>query len=779
MQKTRAGKSVRSPQVRNAPPPEGLKKAFEAYARADLAEAERLCRGVAASRPDLFDAWHLLGVIQSGLGKGDKALISYARALALRPDSFEALTNRGAALHDLGRFAQALECYEAALMRRPDFLHALTNRGMALFALKRFAEALASYEAALSVQPNYPDALARRGAVLHELSRFEEALASYDRALALRPGDPETLYNRGTSLGRLHRLEEALASYDRALALRPDYPEALANRGSALFELKRFEQALANYERALAVRPTDWEALDNSGSALHELKRYSEALSRFDRVLAVHPGHPDALYNRGNTLVSLKRFADALINFDRTLAVRPDHPHAFGAAANAALKLCDWERRAQFAAQMDAQVYERKSIVSPFVLLGYSGDPALHLQCARNYVAQLTPPTPRPSWTGDAHRNEKLRVAYLSADFNKHAVAYLIAELIERHDRSRFEILAISFGEDDGSEIRARLVRGFDQFHDVRGRSDREIAQFVQGLQVDIAVDLMGFTQKSRFGVFACHPAPVQVNYLGFPGTTGADFIDYIIADRTVAPPEHQPYYAEQIVRLPDCYQVNDTRRKISERAPTRVEAGLPEHGFVFCCFNNVWKITPEVFDIWMRLLDKVEGSVLWLLGAHEGAEPNLRKEARARGIDPARVVFAAPAPLADHLARHRLADLFLDTLPYNAHVTASDALWAGLPLLTCAGNSFSGRVAASLLGALDLPELVTQNLQEYEAAALQLAKEPERLQQLRDRLGRNRSTHPLFDIDRFRRHIESAYIEMGKIWQSGETPRSFDVAAE
>jgi protein O-GlcNAc transferase len=269
------------------------------------------------------------------------------------------------------------------------------------------------------------------------------------------------------------------------------------------------------------------------------------------------------------------------------------------------------------------------------------------------------------------------------------------------------------------------------------------------------------------------------VNYLGFPGTTGADFIDYILADRTVAPPELQPYFAEKIVRLPDCYQVNDTRRKISQRAPTRAEAALPEHAFVFCCFNNVWKVTPDVFDIWTRLLDKVEGSVLWLLAAHEDAQPNLHKEARARGIDPARLVFAAPLPLEDHLARHRLADLFLDTLPYNAHVTASDALWAGLPLLTCAGDSFSGRVAASLLGALELPELVTQNLQEYEATALQLAQEPERLRQLRNRLERNRSTHPLFDIDRFRRHIESAYIEMWTIWQSGEGPRSFDVTAE
>jgi protein O-GlcNAc transferase len=780
MQKVRTGKNIQSSAIRRAsPPPEGLLKAFAAYSGGNLPEAERLCRAVTASRPDLFDAWHLLGVIQSGLRKSDKALMSYDRALALRPDAAEALTNRGAALHDLGRFAQALESYDAALARRPDFVHAITNRGIALHAMKRFEEALASCESALAIHSDNPEALARRGAVLHELSRFEEALASYDRALALRPGDPETLYNRGTSLGRLHRLEEALESYDRALELRPDYTEAIANRGAALFDLRRFEQALASFDRALAVRPADSETRYKRGVALHGLKRHAEALSSFDRALAIRPDDADALYNRGNTLVSLKRFAAALADFDQTLAIRPDHPHAFGAAANCAIQLCDWERRAQFAEQMTAQVEKRTSIVSPFILLGFSDDPALQLQCARNYVAQMIPSPPQLLSGGSAQRGEKLRVAYLSADFRKHPTAYHVAELIERHDRSRFEIVGISFGPDDDSEIRKRLIEAFDQFHDVRGLSDRDVAKFVHGLEVDIAVDLTGLTQDSRFGVLAFRPAPIQVDYLGFPGTMGADFIDYILADKTVAPPEHQPFFAEKIVRLPDSYQVNDTKRRISPHSPTRVEAGLPEHGFVFCCFNNVWKITPETFDIWMRLLERVEASVLWLLASHDGAEVNLRKEARARGVDPGRLAFAAPLPLEEHLARHRLADLFLDTLPYNAHTTASDALWVGLPLVTCEGVAFAGRVAASLLGALDLPELVTRDAGEYEAVALRLAREPRRLQELRDRLARNRLTRPLFDVERFRRHLESAYFEMWEIWQRGEPPRSFDVVAE
>jgi len=369
-------------------------------------------------------------------------------------------------------------------------------------------------------------------------------------------------------------------------------------------------------------------------------------------------------------------------------------------------------------------------------------------------------------------------IAYLSADFHRHATAYLMAELFERHDRSRFEVIGVSFGVDDKSDMRRRLVAAFDQFYDVRRKRDEEVAKLLHDLQVDIAIDLKGYTQDSRPGILAYRPTPIQASYLGFPGTMGAEFIDYIIADETVVPFDHQPFYAEKIVHLPDCYQVNDTKRNIAERTPTRQEAGLPERGCVFCCFNNNWKITPEVFSVWIRLLHAVEGSVLWLFRDNESAERNLRKEAQARGIDPARLVFAGRLPLEDHLARHRLADLFLDTLPCNAHTTASDALWVGLPVLTCMGNAFAGRVAASLLKAIGLPELVTHSIEDYEALALRLAKDPSLLEGYRNRLATNRLTHPLFDTDRFRHHIEAAYLQMWEIWQRGEQPRSFAVEA-
>ena len=690
---------------------QALSRAIAAYNAGQLVEAEQLCQQIINTKRDLFDALHLLAVVQSRLGKKDTALASYDRALALRPDSAEVLFNRSSTLFALKRFAEALASYDRALKVRPDYAEALCNRGLTLHELKRFAEALVSYDRALKVRPDYADALSNRGVTLHELKRFDEALASYDRARMLRPDSAETLSNRGNTLKELKWFEEALASYNSALALRPDYADALSNRGAALRELKRFEEALASYDRALEVKP--------------------------------------------------------------------DHARAFNGIADCVNRLCDWGRKRDVADEVIANISGRKSIISPFTLLGYSGDPLVQLQCARNYVADKVPSLSPTLWPGATWHHDKVRIAYLSADFHQHATAYLMAELFERHDRSRFEIIGVSFGVDDKSEMRKRLVAAFDQFCDVRSKSDEEVVQLLGALEVDIAIDLKGYTQDFRLGIFAYRPAPVQVSYLGFPGTMGAEFIDYIIADKTVAPFEHQSFYTEKIVHLPDCYQVNDTKRRIAERTPTRQEVGLSEQGFVFCCFNNNWKITPDVFSVWMRLLHAVEGSMLWLLSDNTSAERNLRMEAQARGIDAARLVFANRLPLEDHLARYRLADLFLDTLPCNAHTTASDALWTGLPVVTWLGESFAGRVAASLLNAIGLPELVTHSIEDYEALALRLAKDPALLEGYRNQLAKNRLTHPLFDADRFRRHIEAAYLQIWETWQRGEQPKGFAVEAE
>jgi predicted O-linked N-acetylglucosamine transferase (SPINDLY family) len=452
---------------------------------------------------------------------------------------------------------------------------------------------------------------------------------------------------------------------------------------------------------------------------------------------------------------------------------------AFGGAANCAAKLCAWDRWTRFAVELPAHIADGKAVVSPFMLLGYSDDPALQRQCARNYSDHRVPSSPTPLWTGGARRHDKIRVAYLSADFRRHPMTSVITGLFEAHDRAAFEISGISFGIDDGSPMRRRLIAAFDRFDDVRGMVDEEIAKLLYEHEIDIAIDRNGHTRDSRPGILARRPAPVQVNYLGYPGTMGARFIDYIIADKVVVPFEHQQFFTEKIVHLPDCYQVNDDKRKIADTTPTRREAGLPERGFVFCCFNNNWKITPAMFDIWMRLLHRVEGSVLWLLRDNDGAERNLRQEAALRGVDPARLVFAGRLPAEAHLARHRLADLFLDTLPYNAHTTASDALWVGLPVVTCMGETFAARVAASLLRAIGMPELIAADLADYETLALRLAQDSALLAGTKAKLQWQRDTHPLFDTGRFARHIEAAYRTMEEIRQRGEAPRSFVVAPD
>jgi len=716
------------------------------------------------------------GVVLSTLGREDEALDSYKKALAITPNYAEAWSNRGNALLKLKRYEEALKAYDRAIAARPDYAEALYNRGNVFKELGRRDEALICYDRAIAAQPGLTPCYVNRGVLLGDLGRNEEALADYDKVLALAPGNVEATYNRGHVLERLKRYDDALKAYDQAVALKPDLAEAYANRGNALRELKRFTEALASYDRALELRPDMVEALSNRGMILHELKRPEEALPCYDRALAIRPDYIDALNNRGQTLQELKRFAEAQADFDRVLALDPGHDHAFSGAASCAINLCDWERRERLAPDIAAHVASGQSAFSSFVLFGYSDDPALQMQCARNYITNRIPKPLPALWTGQTWRNDKIRVAYLSSDFRSHATAFLMAELFERHDRSRFETHAISFSTDDNTPMRHRLVKAFDYFHDVRTSSDPLVAQVMHDLKIDIAVDLKGYTQDARTEILEYRPCPIQVNYLGYPGSMGSRVMDYIIGDKTVTPLSDAAFFSEKIVQLPDSYQVNDTHRTASPQVPTRAQAGLPEQGVVFCSFNNNWKITPAMFDVWMRLLRAIEGSVLWLLGDNDGSMRNLRLEAQKRGVDPSRLVFAERMVPDEHLARHALADLFLDTLPCNAHTTASDALWVGLPLLTSEGHTFAGRVAASLLRAVNMPELVTTSLADYEVLALKLARDPAKLGELRQRLLQNRLTVPLFNPARFARHIEAAYTTMWETWQRGEAPHTFAV---
>jgi predicted O-linked N-acetylglucosamine transferase (SPINDLY family) len=729
-------------------------------------------------RPGDADALYNRGVVLTNLGRHADALASYDQALAIRPDHVPPLFNKANTLAALGQYDRARATYDALLATAPNHVDALSDRGNVLAKLGRRAEALASFDRALAIQPTHVNALSNRGNVLKDAGRHEEALAMYDRALAVDPRHAASLGNRGNVLLELQRHEEAVASFDRALAPAPHDPELLFNRACALERLHRFADALADLDRSLAHRPDSAKALHNRGNILAYLGRAEEAAESYGRALALEPDRADTHHNRGNVLTTLHRHAQAIADYQRAFALDPHHPHAFDSLAFAQLSACNWAEAARLAEPAEAALLGGGLPVGPAYPLYYFGNAAYQLVAARAYLRANCAPARAPLPPRSGGRFDKLRIAYLSSDFRLHPVAAAIVELLERHDRSRFEILGVSFGRDDASAIRSRLVRTFDAFHDVAAQDDRTVAELLRRLDVHIAVDLNGLTRGWRPGVLAHRPAPIQVAYLGYPGTTGADFIDYILADQTVLPLDQQPFFAERIVHLPDCYHPNDTTRLLSG-TPERRALGLPDGAFVFCCFNQSHKISAVSFDTWMRLLARVAGSVLWLSPMNDCAMDNLRRAAAARGIDPNRVIFATRLErIEDHLARHRQADLFLDTLPYNAHSTAIDALWAGLPVVTCAGSAFAGRVGASLLKAVGLSELTATDLEEYEALAAKLATDELRRRSIRNRLEENRTGRPLFDTDRLRRHIEAAYATMWDIHARGENPRNFRVEA-
>ena len=569
----------------------------------------------------------------------------------------------------------------------------------------------------------------------------------------------EITYDQALSLHRQGRLAEADALYAQALAQKPDLVEAHNNRGAIRQLAGDWDGALACYDSALRHRPAYVEALANRGNCLIHLRRWPQALAAFDATLKLSPGRVSALNGRAGTLGKLKRFPEALAAYGALRAADPQNPYALGGMLVAAMQMCDWDRIEKLRPAVEAGVARGTAIVPPFLFLGFSGDPALQLRCAQNSIAEMGLSAVPSLRHGERYSHDRLRIGYLSADYCQHPVPLLVARLIETHDRARFTVLGFSTGPDDGSAIRGRMAKAFDAFHDVRGRGAHEIAALIRKLEVDVLVDLTGHTEGDHFAILNYRPAPVQVNWLGYPGTSGTTSLDYILADATVAPPGCESFFSESIVRLPGCYF--PTAYDPAPPAPTRADAGLPENGFVFASFNNSWKITRGHFATWLRLLGAVPGSVLWLLDANEACRDNLRRAASAAGVEPARLIFAPRTDPDSHLARQQLADLMLDTGPYNGHMTSSDALWAGVPLVTILGTAFAGRVAASQLLALGLPELITQSLEEYEALALALARDPARLTALRARLAAARTTAPLFDAEAMRQNVERAFLAM------------------
>lgn len=607
------------------------------------------------------------------------------------------------------------------------------------------------------------------GAACIGLGDFSRAEQAYMRAGELDPGNAEVHNNHGIALSGQGRLAEASECFGRAVAIRPDYGEAHYNLGNALRRQQALNAAIAAYERALAIRPDHADALNNLGMALQEQGRQDAALAAYGRALAVRPDFADALQNLGNLMLEQRRFPDAIEAYTLALGIEPSRAAARGQLLFARANVCDFSVFDDFAA-LDAGALAG-GLVSPFAMLPFADDPARQLGFSRSWADASFGAMPQPAPFAPRAAGERIRIGYFSADFHDHATLRLMAGLLREHDRQRFEITAYSYGPPRGDAMRAQLLEQVEHFVEVGAMGDADVAALARTHGIDIAVDLKGYTQHARPRLFAHRAAPVQVGFLGYPGTMGADFIDYIVADGVVVPPEERAHYAECVIALPGSYQPNDDRRAIAEDVSTRADHGLPEQAFVFCCFNHNYKISPREFDIWMRLLVAAEGSVLWLLRSNPWAEENLRAEAMARGVDPQRLVFAGTLPQAEHLARLRHADLFLDTFNVNAHTTASDALWAGLPVLTRPGRQFAARVAASLVQAAGLPELIAASDADYEAMALTLAIDPAAIAGMRARLAGNRATCPLFDTASYTRALEAAYEAAHHRRLAGQTP--------
>lgn len=750
--------------------------AFKSNARLDAVDYIR--RSVEAD-PSYHEAWLNLAIILGDLKRIDEAIGACERCVALNTRNAAAY----AVLGNLHRIAQsesaAAAAYTASLRLKPDQPDILVKLAEVLLQSGKLAEALTSCRNALALDRGFEAALRLERRILMATGEQAPIARVFEGDVAHTPAEGARRYDE---LGGLFReqgcLAEAVESYQKAVALEPSRSDWHFNLALAYGDLGRNQEALAAYQSGLAIEPDRAEAYASVGVLLRGMDMHDGAITALKHAVTLDPSLSMAHYNLAVTCKLVGRFEEALASFRRAVELSPDSIVNLFELCNLRRIICDWDGLDADEERCLDLFRKRSTGVAPFQLISM---PAATRQdqyeAGRRHAKKMVVSEAARFKTYRTHaEGDRIRIGYLSSDFFEHATALLLVEVLEKADRERFEIFGYCHSPNDGSALERRIRSSFDHYVSIRSMSHHDAAQRIHADGIDILIDLKGYTRDGRLEILAYRPAPVQVSYLAYPATTGADFVDYMIADDMVAPIAHQAEYAERIVHLPHCYQPNDTQRAISSVEMTRAECGLPEDAFVFCSFNNSYKNNAAMFDIWMRLLLKQPDSVLWLLSPNDFCCANLKREAEKRGVAAERLVFAERRPIPEHLARHRLADLFLDSLPCNAHTTASDALWAGLPVLTCPGETFSGRVAASLLRAMNLSELVAGDLQAYEAAALAFARDKSLLVPIRQKISEQRLSSPLFDSGRYARNLERAYEMMFKIHQSGDQTRPFVV---
>jgi protein O-GlcNAc transferase len=740
-----------------------LEEAIEAYNKALVL------------KPDYADAYNNTGTILQEQGKMEEAIEAYNKVLSLKPDHAEAYYNMGIALQDQGKLEEAVNAYNNVLSIKPDYANAYNTMGMALQEQSKLEEAIEAYNKALEIKPDHVDAYNNMGIALQDQGKLEEAIEAYNKVLSLKPDYVEAYNNMGNAFQEQNKLEEAIEVYNKALAIKPDYVETYNNMGNAFKDQGKLEQAIAAYNKALEIKPNYADAYNNMGTVLQEQNKLEEAIEAYKKALVLKPDYVEAYNNTGTILQEKNKLEEAIEAYNKALAIKPDYEAARTQKLLQQARICNWDSIAEDVNLIPGLGTSEKH-VPPFALLPLEDSPERHLTRSKiyakaSYPQKTLPPKDRPS-----KRPKRIRIGYFSTDFKEHPVAYLIAKVLEQHNRDQFEVFGYSVYGSSSCVMRRRLEKSFDSFMDVQSMSDRDIALQARQDEIDIAVDLNGYTQYARTGIFAYRAAPIQINYLGYPGSMGSNFMDYIVADRFLIPPESQKHFSEKQIYLPNTYLPTDNSRELSKKKITRNELGLPDDAFVFCCFNNNYKISTNEFDIWMRLLTKVEKSVLWLRQSNQFSQINMMNEAKKRNVDPSRLVFADKINMDKHLARQRFADLFVDTFAFNAHTTAAEALWAGLPLVTKLGKGFTARVAGSLLNAVGLPELITQSEQDYEALILKLATNPMKLAEIKEKLATNRLTQPLFDTELYTKHLENGYQQAYQNYFEGKLPQTIIV---
>jgi len=720
-------------------------------------------------KPNFAELHNNLGVIFQGIGEIDVALLHFEDAVRIMPEFAEGHNNLGNVYKELKQLDRAMDCYENAAAFDPPLADAYFNIALILHEQKKIKKAIVAYKKVIAINPDFYKAHNNLGMAFKELEQSESAMKSYEMAISINPSYDEAHNNLGSLLNDLGMPYEAVESYQKAIIINQGNADTHNHFAITLMQLGKLNESIESYKKAIAINPNYEEAHNNLGVALNRVGQFEEAIKSYKKALSIEPEYAEAYYNLGNVMRDLNQMDQAVSNYEYAINLKPGIDYNFGDLFHTKMYLCIWDNFFNDLEELIKKINDNEKVITPFALTSLIDNSQLQLKNSKAYAKKICSQSSTLSTIKNYSNHAKIRIGYFSADFREHPVSDLSAELYELHDRNQFEIYAFSFGPDTQDEMNLRIKAGVDKFYDVRMMSNKDIVILSRSLEIDIAVDLGGFSANHRPEIFAMSLAPSQVGYLGFTYTMGTNFIDYIIADRTVIPKDKQIHYSEKIAYLPDCYMVNDTKITVSKKTVSKKDAGLPSDSFIFCCFNNYYKINPIVFGSWMKILSKVKGSILWIPEGNITAMNNLKKETERHGIDKNRLFFAPRLTLKeDHLNRLQLADLFIDTFPFNAHTTCSDALRVGLPVLTCIGESFTSRVASSLINSVNLPELITTSQEHYESLAIKLATDSKKLKVIKDKLKKNTATSSLYDAELLTKQIETVYLNIYNTSQKG-----------